>query len=130
MPRFAHDQNRARVYLSAAASSAAARVETAEKTAEKKSLEAVGLEPQGRSCSRRVRSAESGVEGKSLCEHLVWVWRERPPGKKIRSIRKLFCPSIQKFGKANILRQAPKREPAELYCETVWIAFFRPSVPS
>ena len=66
LPRFAHDQNRARVYLSAAASSAAARVETAEKTAEKKSLEAVGLEPQDRSCSRRVRSAESGVEGKSL----------------------------------------------------------------
>ena len=76
MPRFAHDQNRARVYLSAAASSAAARVETAEKTAEKKSLEAVGLEPQDRSCSRRVRSAESGVEGKSLCEHLACVWRE------------------------------------------------------
>ena len=66
LPRFAHDQNRARVYLSAAASSAAARVETAEKTAEKKSLEAVGLEPQDRSCNRRVRSAESGVEGKSL----------------------------------------------------------------
>ena len=66
LPRSGHDQNRARVYLSAAASSAAARVETAEKTAEKKSLEAVGLEPQDTSCSRRVRSAESGVEGKSL----------------------------------------------------------------
>ena len=66
LPRFAHDQNRARVYLLAAASSAAGRVETTEKPAEKKSLGTVGLEPQDRSCSRRVRSAESGVEGKSL----------------------------------------------------------------
>ena len=71
--RFAHDQTRARVYLSSAASSAGARVETAEKPEEKKSLGAVGLEPQQKLCSRRVRSAESGVEGKSLCERLVWV---------------------------------------------------------
>ena len=50
--------------------------------------------------------------------------------QKIRSIiLKLFCPSIQEFGKADILRQAPKREPAELYCETVWIAFFWARVP-
>ena len=66
LPRFAHDQNRARVYFSAAASSAAARVETAEKPAEMKSLGAVGLEPQGRSYSRSVRCVESGVEAKSL----------------------------------------------------------------
>ena len=64
-------------YLSAAASSAAARVETAEKPAEKKSLGAAGSEPQDRSCGRRARSAESGVEGKTLCERLVWVWRYR-----------------------------------------------------
>ena len=48
------------------------RVETAEKTAEKKSLGAVGLEPQDRSCSRRGRSAESGVEGKSFVCVNAW----------------------------------------------------------
>ena len=133
-------QNRARVCLSAAVSLGSSIVGSSEgrnsgEASREEVVGAVGLEPQDRSCSRRVRSAESGFEGKSLCERLFWVWRyctvQRGIAKGKRSeIRKLFCPSIQEFGKANILRQAPKREPAELYCETAWIAFFWPSVPS
>ena len=80
--RCAHDQNWARVYLSAATSSAAARVETAEEPVNKKSSQAVGLAPQDKSCSRRVRGAESGFEGKSLCERLAWVLEVQREGTR------------------------------------------------